>query len=644
MSLLTLNNISLAYGHHQLLDKVSATLDKGERVALVGRNGGGKSTLLKVIAKLATADAGEVRYDKQARIGYLPQEPEISEDHTVFDNVAEGLGPIRKLLSDYHHAVAALSDGVSDEKSLNKLHEIQEQLEANSGWAAQTQIEQILTQLRLSPDVSVATLSGGGKRRVALARALVAQPSLLLLDEPTNHLDVDTIQAMEETLREFSGALLFVTHDRRFLQDLATRIFELDRGRLSEFPGDYATYLAKKQHMLEVETQQNALFDKRLAQEEVWIRTGIQARRTRNEGRVRALKALRVERGQRRERVGQVRLAVELGEQSGKVVLEAEHISYAYDGKTIVTDFSARVLRGDRIGVIGPNGIGKTTLLKLLLQKLIPASGIVRHGTKLDVAYFDQLRAQLDPEMRVVDCIGRGSESITINGKSKHVISYLADFLFPPERARSPIKALSGGERNRLLLAQMFTKPANVLILDEPTNDLDIETLELLEELLVDFPGTLFLVSHDREFLDNVVTSCWAFEGSGKVSEYVGGYSDWLRQRPAPAVSSAGSARARTELKTLSALAKTAVVGTSEKKPKPSKKLSYKHQRELEELPARIEQLEQERDRLQQQLANPQLYKTDPSSFKALTARLEAANVELEQAYARWQEMEAQQG
>ena len=464
---------------------------------------------------------------------------------------------------------------------------------------------------------------------MALGRALVVQPDILLLDEPTNHLDIEAIQWLEDTMAGFRGALLFVTHDRHFLDRLATRILELDRGHLTAYEGNYQTYQRRKAELLAAEATQNALFDKRLAEEEKWIRKGIQARRTRNEGRVRALKAMRVEHGQRRNLQGKAKLALDSGAQSGKLVLEAEGISFAYAGKAVVRDFSLRVLRGDRIGLIGSNGVGKTTLLKLLLKQIEPDSGRLRHGTKLEVAYFDQTRAQLDPEARVVDCVGGGKETVTIAGKSRHVMGYLADFLFPPERARSPVKSLSGGERARLLLAQLFSQPANILVMDEPTNDLDIETLELLEELLAEYDGTLFLVSHDRAFVDNVVTSCLVFVGDGRIQEYAGGYSDWLHQRPAaaapaPKLSADAAAHAKYAQK------KT-----------PTRKLTYKDQRELDALPQRIEGLEKERDHIYASLANPASFASNPEGLKEINARLQALEGELAQAYARWEELEA---
>lgn len=635
MPLLSFHNVSTAFGHHPLLDQASFSLEAGERVCLIGRNGSGKSTLLKVAAGQVIPDAGEVRREVSTRIAYLPQEPELNEAQTVFENVAAGLGDLHDLIVDYHHLIAALNDPATAETvDLDRMHVLQEQLERRHGWEAQQRIEQVLTRLELPADVPVTQLSGGWKRRVALGRALVMVPDVLLLDEPTNHLDIEAIQWMEDMLVEYRGALLFVTHDRQFLTRLATRIIELDRGRLSEFPGDYQNFQQKKAEQLATEATHNALFDKRLAEEERWIRKGIQARRTRNEGRVRALYALRREHAERRNVQGKARLALDSGEKTGKLVLEAQNLNFAYEGKPIVRDLNLRVMRGDRIGLIGPNGVGKTTLLRLLLAQLEPSSGSVRHGTNLQIAYFDQTRAQLDPEARVVDCVGEGKETVTIGTQTKHVMGYLQDFLFPPERARSPVKSLSGGERARLLLAQLFSRPANVLVMDEPTNDLDIETLELLEELLLDYPGTLFMVSHDRAFLDNVVTSCLAFEGNGRVKEYIGGYSDWLRQRPATPITTR-----EAPPKVTSPIAKTET-----KKSAAGKKLSYKDQYELDQLPTRIEALELELQAIHAKLTDPKIYKAEPELYKQFVLRLKEIETELHNANARWEVLEALRG
>ena len=633
MPLLSFHNVTTAFGHHPLLEQVSFGVEAGERVCLIGRNGSGKSTLLKIAAGLIVPDAGEVRREVSTRIAYLPQEPQLDEGGTVFENVAAGLGELRQVIVDYHKIVQTLNDPqTAGDADLDRMHELQEQLERRHGWQAQTRIEQVLSRLALAADVPVAQLSGGWKRRVALGRALVTEPDVLLLDEPTNHLDIEAIQWLEDMVAEYRGALLFVTHDRQFLTRLATRIIELDRGQLSEYPGDYANFQTKKTEQLATEATHNALFDKRLAEEERWIRKGIQARRTRNEGRVRALYALRREHTERRNVQGKARLALDSGERSGKLVIEAKNISFAYADRPVVHDLSLRIMRGDRIGLIGPNGVGKTTLLKILLAQLEPTSGTLKHGTNLQVAYFDQTRAQLDPEARVVDCVGEGKETVTIGTQTKHVMGYLQDFLFEPARARSPVKSLSGGERARLLLAQLFSRPANVLVMDEPTNDLDIETLELLEELLLDYPGTLFLVSHDRAFLDNVVTSCLAFEGNGRVKEYIGGYSDWLRQRPSQL-----AARVAVPEKTAALAPKPEI-----KKTTTGKKLSYKDQRELEQLPVRIEKLEAEQAEVQARLADPELYQRDPAMMKQLSARLLEIEPLLRETYARWEMLEAQ--
>jgi ATP-binding cassette subfamily F protein uup len=627
--LLSFHHVSTAYGHHPLLEQASFGLDKGERACLIGRNGTGKTTLLRIAAGLIVPDAGEVRRDAVTRVAYLPQEPEPDEAGTVFENVAAGLGERRQLILDYHREVARLNEPAGA-GSLDRLHRLQDELERRDGWRLETRIEQALSRLGLTADAPVVSLSGGWKRRVALARAWVAEPDVLLLDEPTNHLDVESIQWLEDQLLDYRGALLFVTHDRAFMDRLATRILELDRGRLREYPGNYASYQRRKQDELATEAVHNALFDKRLAEEERWIRRGIEARRTRNMGRVQALYEMRRSRAARRELAGKAKLKLDAGERSGKLVLETEHLSFGYGDRAIVRDLSLTVERGDRIGLIGPNGVGKTTLLKLLLGQLEPSGGTLKHGVNLQVAYFDQARARLDPEARVVDCVGEGKETVTIGGVTRHVMGYLQDFLFPAERARSPVKSLSGGERARLLLAQLFTRPANVLVLDEPTNDLDIETLELLEELLLAYDGTLFLVSHDRAFLDNVVTSCLAFEGDGVVREYVGGYSDWLRQRPAK-IAAAGKTRPDKP-------------APSPAPSRPAKKLSYKDQRELDQLPARIEQLEKEQTDIRTRLADPALYRNDPAATKRLGARLKALEAELSEAYGRWEALEALRG
>ncbi|MBX9916438.1 MAG: ATP-binding cassette domain-containing protein, partial [Nitrosomonas sp.] len=527
MPLITLENACLAFGHHALLDHANLQLNPGERAGLIGRNGGGKSSLLRSLAGEIKLDDGRLWRAPNLKLAYVPQEPLLNPANTVYQEVSTGLGNISQILLDYHAVSHALSETPENtEALLIRLQDLQGALEADGGWNLQAKIETVIDKLNLPADTLIDHLSGGLKKRVALARALVISPDVLLLDEPTNHLDFSSIEWLEGLLRDFSGSVLFITHDRRFLDNVATRIIELDRGNLQTFSGNFSDYQRQKAEMLEVEAIHNRKFDKFLAQEEVWIRKGIEARRTRNEGRVRRLEALRLERAARRDKVGKANINVDAGERSGKLVAELEHVNKSYGDKAIIKDFSCRIMRGDRVGLLGPNGAGKSTLLKLILGELQPDSGNLQQGTKLSVAYFDQMREQLNEEMVLTDTISPGSDFVEINGKRKHVISYLEDFLFPPERARSPVKSLSGGERNRLLLARLFTRPANVLVLDEPTNDLDIETLELLEALLQDYSGTLFLVSHDREFLDNVVTQVIAFEGNGKLCEYIGGYED----------------------------------------------------------------------------------------------------------------------
>jgi ABC transport system ATP-binding/permease protein len=539
MPLLTLDHISHAYGHLPLLDDVSLQIQPGERLALIGRNGTGKSTLMQIVSGELPPDRGVVWRDTGVQTARLVQDVPLDTHDTVFDVVAQGLGDLSALVAAYHHASAEVGNGNLD--ALDEMGRLQHELEERDGWTLEQRVEMVLTRLDLPADAPVDTLSGGWRRRVLLARALVAAPDVLLLDEPTNHLDIEAIEWLEGFLREYAGAVLFITHDRAFLERLATRVLELDRGTLTSWPGDYQTFLQKKEEWLANEDLANEKFDKRLAEEEVWLRRGVKARRTRDEGRVKRLMEMRAERAARRNQAGSVKLSVEQAEASGKLVFEAVGISKAFGDRVVMRDFSTRVMRGDRIGLIGPNGAGKTTLLRMLLGDVLPDSGTTRHGANVQVAYYDQQREQLDPERTVVDTVGDGNDTITVAGRTRHVHGYLEDFLFAPDRARSPVKALSGGERNRLLLARLFTRPANVLVLDEPTNDLDLETLELLEAQLVDWPGTLILVSHDRRFLDHVVTSTIAFEGQGRAVEYVGGYEDWLRQRPAPVASAAGA-------------------------------------------------------------------------------------------------------
>lgn len=631
MALLTLRNVTLSFGGPPLLDGVDLQIEPGERLCLVGRNGTGKSTLMKLLDGELQADSGEILARQGLKVARLTQEVPHGLQGDVFDVVADGLGEQGRLLAEYHHVSQQLAGG--DETLLTRLERIQHELEACDGWQTNQRVEAVISRLKLPADSEFAALSGGMKRRVLLARELVREPDLLLLDEPTNHLDVAAIDWLEEFLLGWGGTLLFITHDRMFLQNLATRIIELDRGQLTSWPGDYQTYLRRKAEALEAEAQQNALFDKRLAQEEAWIRQGIKARRTRNEGRVRALKAMREERSERRERSGKARVAVTEAERSGKIVIEAQEIGMAYAGRTLFHDFSTSIMRGDKVGILGPNGSGKTTLLQVLLGRLSPQQGKVKLGTNLEIAYFDQHRAQLDEEATVLDNVAAGSDRVEVNGKSKHIMGYLQDFLFSPERARSPVRSLSGGERNRLLLAKLFSKPANLLVMDEPTNDLDVETLELLEELLLDYQGSLLLVSHDRAFLNNVVTSTIAFEGEGELHEYVGGYDDWLRQRRAPQAQAGkgepvSAAKPKAEKK-------------GETRPA---KLSYKDQRELDALPQRIEQLESELAELQQQMADPAFYQQQGEAISAAGERLSTLEQELAGAYQRWEALEELRG
>jgi ABC transport system ATP-binding/permease protein len=637
MPLLTVDHVSIAFGHLPLLDDAYLQIEAGERVAVIGRNGTGKSTLLQIVNGEVPPDSGVVRRQSGLRTARLDQDASLSDPRSVFDLVAEGLGELSDLVAAYHHTAVRLADDSSPQR-LEQLGRLHHELEERDGWRLEQRIEQVLSHLGLPADVAVETLSGGWRRRVLLARALVAQPDLLLLDEPTNHLDIDAIAWLENYLTDFAGAVLFVTHDRACLQRLASRIVELDRGHLISWPGDYATFLRKKEEALANEAIQQEKFDKKLAEEEVWLRQGVKARRTRNEGRVRALLAMRKERASRRALMGAVRLQVEHADPSGKVVFEAEGVGKSFGGNVVVRQFSARIMRGDRVGVIGPNGAGKTTLLRLLLGELTPDEGEVRLGANVQVAYYDQQREQLDPERTVFDTIGDGSDMVTVAGRPRHVNGYLHDFLFPPERARSPVKALSGGERNRLLLARLFTRPANVLVLDEPTNDLDLETLELLEAQLVEWPGTLILVSHDRVFLDNVVTSTLVFERGGHVAEYVGGYEDWVRASRAataaaealvqPAARGDGSRSGQAD-------EPSGTVGQS------PKRLSYMDQREFDQLPARIESLEAEQQRLHGLVAAPEFYKEPAATISATLSRLDELQVELLAAYARWDELDS---
>jgi len=626
MPLVTLDQVSVAFGHHPLLGEATLRIDRGERVCVVGRNGAGKSTLLRIISGEQAPDSGTVWTEPGLRVARLDQDVPIATDRTVFDVVAEALGDLSDLVARYHHTAIAVAEK-STPALLETLGRLQHDLERADAWRIEQRVEFVLSRLELPADVCVDTLSGGWRRRVLLARALAAEPDVLLLDEPTNHLDIDAIVWLETFLVDYPGGLVFVTHDRAFLQRVATRIIEIDRGHLTSWPGDYATFLRRKDESLANETVAHEKFDKRLAEEEAWLRQGVKARRTRNEGRVRALMAMREERAARREQDGTVRLQIEAAGRSGQMVLEADNVSKSFGSKDVVRDFSARIVRGDRVGLIGPNGSGKTTLLRLLLGAMEPDRGEVRHGANVAIAYYDQQREQLDPERTVFDTLGDGNDTVTVNGRTRHVNAYLRDFLFPTERAQSPVKALSGGERNRLLLARLFTRPANLLVLDEPTNDLDLETLELLEAQLADWSGTLLLVSHDRAFLDNVVTSTFVFEGSGRVQEYLGGYADWLRQRAPQAVAPAAPRGKSIER-------------APRAKANPTK-LSYREQREFDELPARIEALEAEQRMLGATIADPEFYRQPGAAINAALARMQALEHELADSYARWDALDS---
>jgi ABC transport system ATP-binding/permease protein len=633
MPLLRLSNVSIAYGTHALLKDADFQLDAGERVGLLGRNGEGKSTLMKIIAGNVLPDHGDIWRQPELRLAWLEQSPDLPDDATIYDAVAGGLGELGEWITRYHELSLTMDYG--DEKALNELGDLQHQLESHNGWHFQQRVETTLTKLDLPGDLKINGLSGGWKRRVALARALVIEPEVLLLDEPTNHLDFESILWLEEQILNFQGAVLFVTHDRSFLQKLATRIVDLDRGNLVSWQGNYDDYLTRKAAALEDEANQNAEFDKKLADEEVWIRQGVKARRTRNEGRVRALEKLRNERAQRRLQQGTAKLALEKGDASGKKVIEVNDICFGYGERQIIKNFSTLIQRGDKIGLIGANGAGKSTLLKLLLQQIEPNTGTVEQGTKLEIAYFDQLRDQLDPNMTVADTVADGNDFVEIAGNKRHVMSYLGDFLFAPARARSPVKSLSGGEKNRLLLARLFTKPANLIVMDEPTNDLDLETLELLEEKLVNYDGTLLIVSHDRAFLDNVVTSVFVLNGTGEVDDFVGGYTDWMNHakqsahnKPAASVKKVQEAPKQD---------KPTVVTAPVKK----KKLSYKEQQELEQLPKTIDELEAKQASLNAQINAASFYKQEPLAIAKTLDEMKAIEAKLEQVYDRWNELEA---
>ena len=630
MPLLTLKNVSLAYGDLSLLEKVNFNISSGERICLVGRNGTGKSTLFRIISDIVQPDEGEIWRQDTLKISYLEQEIPADTSPTIYEVVSAGLGHIGQILIEYHNLAHAMDQAIdhTNGTSIKKLAELQHRIEVLDGWNLNQKIETVLSRLSLPEDKQIGECSGGIRRRTMLAQALVSDPDLLLLDEPTNHMDINAINWLEEFLLAYQGALVFITHDRTFLKHLATRIVELDRGNLISFKGDFDDYLKKKDELLREEARENAKFDKKLAKEEVWIRQGIKARRTRNEGRVRALEELRRERGRRQEIKGTVNLAIDDSDLSGKRVADLVNINFSYNEEILIQDFSTTILRGDRIGIIGPNGSGKSTLLKLILGELEPDSGKVVMGTRLDCVYFDQQRQQLDLEKTVRENISDGKEIISVKGRSRHIIGYLKDFLFPPEQIDSPVKTLSGGERNRLLLAKLFTKPANMMVLDEPTNDLDVDTLELLEELLAEYEGTLLLVSHDRTFLDNVVTSTLVFEDGGKVGEYVGGYEDWIRQRKPTGMPSKNNSNKKKERhrqhKKRSKL--------SEKK-----KLGFNEKRELEGLPDKIETMELQQTKLEQTIGQRDFYQQDKETISKTIATMKQLQDELQKAYERWE-------
>jgi ATP-binding cassette subfamily F protein uup len=630
VSLLRFDNVSLAYGHLPLLSRVDFQIDSGERVCLVGRNGAGKSTLLRVISGAALADDGEIWREDTLRIAHLEQEVSVDTEQSVFEAVAAGLGELGALLAEYHHE--SRQAGGAEPAPLGRLAELHARIDARDGWNINRKVETILTRLGLPAGKLVADCSGGIRRQIMLGRALVSEPDLLLLDEPTNHLDIAAITWLEKFLLDYRGALIFITHDRTLLRHLATRIIELDRGKLTSFAVDFDTYLQKKEEILDIEARAAAKFDKKLAQEEAWIRRGIKARRTRNEGRVKALQAMRRERAQRIEAQGKARFGIDAGVLSGRLVVDMRRVSFRYGDNLIVRDLSTRILRGDRVGIIGPNGSGKSTLLKLILGEIAPTRGQAVIGTRLQVAYFDQHRRRLNPGKTVRENLS-DSDYVTVKGCSRHVIGYLKDFLFPPARIDSPVEALSGGERNRLLLAKIFTQAANMLVLDEPTNDLDVDTLELLEDLLADYEGTLLLVSHDRTFLDNVVTSTLVFEGDGEIGEYAGGYDDWERYWQ---FSAAERPQAQKR-----ASAPPVVAAAEGKTGNISRKLSYKEQRELEALPGKIEALEAEQSQLHTLMGDADFYRQPADRITAAMERLKAITGELDACYERWQALES---
>tara|TARA_Y100001956_G_scaffold81727_1_gene100173 strand:+ start:772 stop:2682 length:1911 start_codon:yes stop_codon:yes gene_type:complete len=631
MDLIRIAKAQLAFGTHPLLDNADAVIEAGERVCIVGRNGAGKSTLLKVLDGQVQLDDGEINQVGDLKVSRLEQDPPKGAEGSVFDYVANGIPDIANLLIEYHHVSEQMQSDYS-ESVLNKFEKLSSRIEAQDGWRFESRIKLVLAQLELTPDMRLEKLSGGWLRKVALAKALVSEPDLLLLDEPTNHLDMNSVIWLEQFLKDFKGGIVFISHDRAFIRSIATRILDLDRGKLISYPGNYEKYLEQKAHDLKVEEAQNALFDKKLAEEEAWIRQGIKARRTRNEGRVRALKALRVERKQRVEQVGKADFNIETAERSGKLVFEAKNLKHAFKDKPIVNDFSTLVMRGDRVGLIGPNGVGKTTLLKLLFGQLEAVSGSVKQGVNLEVAYFDQYREKLDEEATVQDNVAEGKQEVMMGGRSRHVLGYLQDFLFPPARARTPVKALSGGEKNRLLLAKLFLKPSNVLVLDEPTNDLDIETLELLEDIINQYQGTILIVSHDREFIDNTCNSVWAFSGDGEVIDIIGGYTDYQVYK-----AELDEKRKQLEKQQVSQAVKEVKKDKTSNK---SSKLSYKLKLELEQLPSKVEALELALEEHQALVNDPEFFKQPQQETQAALNQLANLESELETAYARWEELE----
>ncbi|CAM3940455.1 ABC transporter ATP-binding protein [Rahnella victoriana] len=631
MSLISMSGAWLSFSDSPLLDNTELHIEPNERVCLVGRNGAGKSTLMKILNREVPLDDGRIVYEQDLIVARLQQDPPRNVEGTVFDFVSEGVFEQAEHLKAYH-AISHLVESDPSEKNMNKLAQVMEILDHQGLWQLDSRINEVLLKLGLDADTELKSLSGGWLRKAALGRALVSAPHILLLDEPTNHLDIESIAWLEEFLKEFQGSIIFISHDRSFIRNMATRIVDLDRGKLVSYPGNYEAYLLAKEEALRVEELQNAEFDKKLAQEEVWIRQGIKARRTRNEGRVRALKALRKERSDRREVMGTAKMQVVEAASSGKIVFEMEDVSYSVAGKQLVSHFSAQVMRGDKIALVGPNGCGKTTLLKLMLSQIKADSGRVHCGTKLEVAYFDQHRAELDPERTVMDNLAEGKQEVMVNGRARHVLGYLQDFLFHPKRAMTPVKALSGGERNRLLLAKLFLRPSNLLILDEPTNDLDVETLELLEEMIDSYQGTVMLVSHDREFVDNSATECWIYEGDGVINSYVGGYHDAQHQR-----------RNQRPIRPAAATEnKPAAQPKAEPAKRTANKLSYNQQRELEQLPAQISALEEKISALQQQMSDANFFTLPHEETQQVLNAFAAAEQELEQAFERWEALEAQ--